>query len=54
MHITLVEETREILIKQLNSKQTDLESNLVRLMNDINSGTYEIGPSTVFIVDKPV
>lgn len=34
--------------------ETDLESNLIGLMDDINSGTYEIEPSSVFIVDKPV
>ena len=34
--------------------EVDLESNLVELWEEINSGTWKPRPSTVFIVDKPV
>jgi retron-type reverse transcriptase len=34
--------------------EIDLESNLVGLWEEINSGTWEPRPSTVFIVEKPV
>jgi retron-type reverse transcriptase len=34
--------------------EVDLEKNLVELWQEINSGTWEPRPSTVFIVNKPV
>lgn len=34
--------------------ETDYENNLVQLYEEINDGTYEIGRSIAFIVDKPV
>ena len=34
--------------------EVDLEKNLVELWEEINSGTWEPRPSTVFIVEKPV
>jgi retron-type reverse transcriptase len=34
--------------------EVDLEKNLVGLWQDIHNGTWSPGPSTVFIVDKPV
>jgi len=34
--------------------EVDLESNLVELWQEINSGTWKPRPSTVFIVEKPV
>ena len=34
--------------------EVDLEHNLVELWEEINAGTWEPRPSTVFIVDKPV
>jgi len=34
--------------------EVDLESSLIELWEEINSGTWEPRPSTVFIVDKPV
>ena len=36
------------------SFEVDYESNLVRLMEEINNGTYKQGRSIAFIVDKPV
>ena len=34
--------------------EIDYESKLIRLYNEINNGTYEIGKSIAFIVNKPV
>ena len=34
--------------------EIDYESNLIKLCDKINNGTYEIGRSIAFIVDKPV
>ena len=34
--------------------EIDYENNLVQLCEEINSGTYQIGRSIAFIVDKPV
>jgi hypothetical protein len=34
--------------------EVDLENNLVKLWEEINTGTWEPRPSTVFIVEKPV
>ena len=34
--------------------EVDLESNLIKLLDEINSRTYVISPYKVFIVDKPV
>jgi RNA-directed DNA polymerase len=34
--------------------EIDYENNLVQLCEDINNGTYQIGRSIAFIVDKPV
>ncbi len=34
--------------------EVDYESNLVQLCKEINNGTYQIGRSIAFIVDKPV
>ena len=34
--------------------ETDFESNLITLWNEINSGTYQPGKSIAFIVNKPV
>ncbi len=34
--------------------EVDYESNLVKLCEEINNGTYQIGRSIAFIVDKPV
>ena len=34
--------------------EVDYENNLVQLCEEINSGTYKIGRSIAFIVDKPV
>jgi hypothetical protein len=34
--------------------EMDREANLTALLNEINSGTYQLGPSVTFIVDKPV
>lgn len=34
--------------------EVDLEKNLIELWEEINSGTWEPRPSTVFIVEKPV
>jgi RNA-directed DNA polymerase len=34
--------------------EVDYESNLVQLCEEINNGTYQIGRSIAFIVDKPV
>ena len=34
--------------------ELDYESKLVQLCNEINSGTYKIGRSIAFIVNKPV
>jgi len=34
--------------------EIDYEHNLVQLCEDINNGTYQIGRSIAFIVDKPV
>ncbi len=34
--------------------ETDLESNHIGLLRDINERTYTVGPSSVFIVDRPV
>lgn len=34
--------------------EIDYESNLVKLCEEINNGTYQIGRSIAFIVDKPV
>ena len=34
--------------------ETDFESNLINLWNEINSGTYQPGKSIAFIVNKPV
>jgi hypothetical protein len=34
--------------------EIDYENNLVQLCEEINSGTYKIGRSIAFIVDKPV
>ena len=34
--------------------ELDYESNLLALHGEIQSGTYEIGKSIAFIVDKPV
>src|SRR5574344_2470983 len=34
--------------------EVDYEHNLVQLCEDINNGTYQIGRSIAFIVDKPV
>ena len=34
--------------------EVDLETNLIKLWQEINTGTWEPSPSTVFIVDKPV
>lgn len=34
--------------------EIDYENNLVQLCKEINSGTYKIGRSIAFIVDKPV
>ena len=41
--------TRDALAFELN-----LESNLFELFNEIESGTYQPGPSTAFIVNRPV
>ncbi|MCD7935928.1 MAG: RNA-directed DNA polymerase [Tannerellaceae bacterium] len=40
--------------KEALAFEIDCEDNLVRLYEELSSGTYEIGPSKVFIVDKPV
>ena len=44
------------LVKQggFNGLEIDYENNLVQLCEEINSGTYQIGRSIAFIVDKPV
>jgi hypothetical protein len=34
--------------------EVDYESNLIQLRNEINNGTYQIGRSIAFIVNKPV
>ena len=34
--------------------EMDYENNVVQLWEEINSGTYQIGRSIAFIVDKPV
>jgi RNA-directed DNA polymerase len=34
--------------------EIDYESNLIQLCNEINNGTYQIGRSIAFIVNKPV
>jgi RNA-directed DNA polymerase len=34
--------------------EIDYESNLIQLCTEINNGTYQIGRSIAFIVDKPV
>lgn len=34
--------------------EQEYEANLIRLANDIQSGTYEVGKSIAFIVDRPV
>lgn len=34
--------------------EIDYENSLVQLCEEINSGTYKIGRSIAFIVDKPV
>lgn len=40
--------------KQAIEFETDLETNLIQLMDDINDETYEVGPSTVFVIDNPI
>lgn len=40
--------------KQAQMFELDLENNLVTLWEQLRDGTYRIGPSTVFIVDRPV
>ncbi len=34
--------------------EIDLESNLLQLLDEINNGTYQVGRSVVFIINKPV
>ena len=34
--------------------EIDYENSLVKLCNEINSGTYKVGRSIAFIIDKPV
>ena len=34
--------------------ELDAEHNLLILLDEINSFSYEIGPSSVFIIDEPV
>jgi hypothetical protein len=34
--------------------EIDYESNLIALYEDLNNGTYQIGRSIAFIVNKPV
>ncbi len=36
------------------SFEINMEENLISLLEEINSGTYKVGKSSVFIVDRPV
>jgi len=41
-------------MQQLSLFDVDYESNLIALCEEINNGTYQIGRSIAFIVNKPV